>query len=299
MIGNIFDIQRFSVNDGPGIRTTVFFKGCPLRCLWCDNPESQSESMQVMYLAYVCTHCGKCIAACQNGANVMGSDNLIKFNRSLCKQSGRCVDICPSKARVFSGKMMTIEQVMDIILKDELFYRNSGGGVTASGGEPTAQPEFLKQLFTDCRNHGINTTLDTSGYVDETVLSDILSYVDLVYYDLKHMNPKKHREITGVDNELILSNAVMISEKNIPMVVRLPMIPGKNDSTENIREISSFVKNLKIQRVDILLFHTLGRKKYDCLDMTYRLTNLQPHTEEEVAEIVKTFNRFGLDVNIA
>lgn len=194
---------------------------------------------------------------------------------------------------------MSLEQVLEIVLKDELFYRNSGGGVTASGGEPTSQPEFLKKLFAACKERVIHTTLDTSGYVAWPVLEEILKYVDLVYYDLKHLDPERHREITGVDNELILSNAVMISQSNIPMVIRLPMIPGLNDSIENLKATASFVARLKIERADILPFHTLGRKKYDCLAMTYRLGDLKPYTQEEVAEIVKTLSRCGLEVNVA
>jgi glycyl-radical enzyme activating protein len=299
VLGHIFDIQRFSVNDGPGIRTTVFFKGCPLRCLWCDNPESQSEQPQVLYFSSLCTQCGNCVKTCTNGANKLDANGAIYFNHSLCRHSGRCIDACPSGARVLSGKTMSLSEVLEIVRKDELFYRNSGGGVTASGGEPSLQAAFIKKLFQACKEYGIHTTLDTSGYVSWSILKKILEYVDLVYYDLKHMNPEIHRELTGVNNELILSNVLRISQSNIPMVIRLPMIPGYNDSIDNIRETASFVARLKIQRADILPFHTLGRKKYDCLGITYRLGDLKPYTEDEVAKIVRSFSRHGLEVSTA
>jgi len=297
--GNIFDIQRFSVNDGPGIRTTVFFKGCPLRCLWCDNPESQSGHSQLMFIESLCTRCGNCVAACSRKANTQASDGTIRLNRETCQNCGRCAATCLSGARVISGKAMSLREVMEVIGKDEMFYRNSGGGVTASGGEPTQQPEFLKKLFRACHQSGIHTTLDTSGYVAWPVLKEILKHADLVYYDLKHINPEKHRQLTGVDNGLILDNARRISRSGVPMVIRLPMIPGYNDATENIKEIASFIASLKVERVDILPFHTLGRKKYDHLGMAYRLGDLKSYTGEEIARLVETFGALGLKVTVA
>lgn len=297
--GHIFDIQRFSVNDGPGIRTTVFFKGCPLRCLWCDNPESQAELPQLLYLESLCTRCGRCVEVCPSGASKPGPDGLIRVDRGRCQVSGQCVEVCPSGARVISGKLMSVAGVLEIVRKDELFYRNSGGGVTASGGEPAWQPEFLTRLFRGCHEYGIHTTLDTTGYADWSVLAGVLEQVDLVYYDLKHLDSKKHRELTGVGNELILANALRISERGIPMVVRLPMVPGYNDSAGNIRKTAEFVSGLKIERADMVLFHQLGSKKYDRLGMPYRLVNLKSYTEEEAEKLKETFRSYGLEVTIA
>jgi pyruvate formate lyase activating enzyme len=226
-------------------------------------------------------------------------DGSIRLNRELCCNCGECVAVCPSGARVISGKTMSLGEVMEAIRKDEMFYRNSGGGLTASGGEPTQQPEFLKQLFRACRNYGIHTTLDTSGYVPWPVLKDILKHVNLVYYDVKDLKPQIHWRLTGVDNYLILDNAKRISQSGVPMVIRLPMIPGYNDSTENIKEVASFVTSLKVEGVDILPFHTLGRKKYDHMGIAYHLGDLKSYTGEEVARLVKTFGDLGLKVNVA
>jgi len=297
--GYIFDIQRFSVNDGPGIRTTVFFKGCPLKCLWCDNPESQSALPQMLYLESLCNRCGRCVEVCPSGATKAAPDGSIQVDHSLCQISEHCVEVCPSEARILSGKLMSVTGVLEIVRKDELFYRNSGGGVTASGGEPTQQPEFLTQLFRECRRYGIHTTLDTTGYIAWPVLEGVLEFVDLVYYDLKHMDAIKHRELTGVDNQLILANALLISQRSIPMVVRLPMIPGYNDSADNIKQTVEFVSGLQIERVDIVPFHQLGSMKYDRLGMTYQLGDLKPYTEEEVEKLKETFVSYGLEVTAA
>ena len=297
--GHIFDIQRFSINDGPGIRTTVFFKGCPLRCIWCDNPESQEELPQLFYFESLCTRCAHCVEACPTGASQASPDGSISIDRGLCQVCGQCVEVCPSDARVISGKSMTVEEVVEIIRKDELFYRNSGGGVTASGGEPTYQPEFLKQLLKECQRYGIHTTLDTCGHVKWQVMTEILKYVDLVYYDIKHMDTERHRELTGVDNGIILNNARRISESGKPMVIRVPLIPGYNDSTENIKATAEFVSKMKVLRVDILPFHQLGSKKYERLGMTYKLPKARPHPEDELQAIKNTLQARGLEVSIA
>jgi len=298
-LGYIFDIQRFSINDGPGIRTTVFFKGCPLRCVWCDNPESQEQFPQLLYFESLCTKCYHCVEVCPAGASKIGSDGSIEIDRELCQGCGRCVEACLAEARVISGKTMSVEEVVEIVRKDELFYRNSGGGVTASGGEPTYQPEFLKQLFRECQRYGIHTTLDTCGYVTWKVLEGILDYVDLVYYDLKHMDAGRHRELVGVGNKRILDNARRISQSGKPMVVRVPLIPGYNDSEENIKAMADFVRKIKVERLDIIPFHQLGSKKYERLGMTYKLGGLRPYQEEEIQAFEAIFQSYGLEVSIA
>jgi len=298
-LGYIFDIQRFSINDGPGIRTTVFFKGCPLRCLWCDNPESQEQLPQLLYFESLCTSCYRCVEVCPTGATKTGADGSIEIDRGLCQACGRCVDACLNEARVISGKTMTVAEVVEIVRKDELFYRNSGGGVTASGGEPTYQPDFLKELFRQCQGYGIHTTLDTCGYIRWEVMAEILDYVDLVYYDLKHMATERHEELTGVGNELILDNARRISQIGKPMVIRVPMIPGCNDSEENIRAIAEFVTAMKVERVDIVPFHQLGSKKYERLGMIYKLGEARPYQEEEIQAFQDILQSYGLEVSIA
>ena len=297
--GHIFDIQKFSINDGPGIRTTVFFKGCPLRCIWCDNPESQEQSPQLLYFESLCTRCHRCVEVCPSGATKISSDGAIVIDRTLCRACGLCVEVCPAEARVISGSAMTVAEVVDIVRKDELFYRNSGGGVTVSGGEPTYQPDFLKQFLKECQRYGMHTTLDTCGYVKWEVMAKILDHVDLVYYDLKHMDTERHRELTGVGNELILDNARRIFHSGKPIVMRIPVIPGCNDPEENIKATVEFVTGMKVLRADILPFHQLGSKKYERLGMKYKLGKAKTYQEDEIQAIKDTFQRFGLEVSVA
>ena len=204
--GWVFDIQRYSVNDGPGIRTTVFLKGCPLGCLWCDNPESQYKMPELLYLPSLCVNCQRCVAVCEFGATTVGPDGKIQINRSLCQVCGKCVEACLTGARVLMGRLMGVEEVVQVVNKDTLFYRNSGGGVTVSGGEPTHQAEFVKALLARCHESGLHTALDTCGLVEWDVLEEILEYTDLVLFDLKHMDSEEHRKLTGVGNEIILQN---------------------------------------------------------------------------------------------
>ena len=296
--GWVFNIQRYSIQDGPGIRTTVFLKGCPLKCSWCSNPESQAMHPELLYFDTKCTGCLRCLEVCPNGANSLSSNGKILIDRSLCKACGVCVDECFSEARVISGKLMTVDEVVDVVNKDSLFYRNSNGGVTFSGGESTYQPNFLLDLLKGSQKKGFHTCLDTCAYIQWIILEDILEYVDLVLLDIKHMDPEKHKEITGVDNRLILENVKRIVDLGKEMIIRVPLLPGENDSKENINALGNFVSELSLKRVDLLPYHKLGVKKYERLGMEYKLKELRSFKKEEVERIKEVLENHKLLVDI-
>lgn len=296
--GCVFDIQRFSIQDGPGIRTTVFFKGCPLTCWWCSNPESQSPKAQLIYFSHLCQRCYKCVEACPNHANQVRPDGSLEIDRGLCQACGKCVEACLPEARRVSGKEMTVSEVVEIVRKDAPFYRNSGGGVTASGGEATSQPEFLLELFKQCQQRGYHTALDTCGYVKWEVLEPILEHVDLVLYDIKHMDPELHKHFTGVGNEVILENARRIAARGVPMILRIPLITGCNDSEQNIRDIAKFALELGGVEVNLLPYHKFGLKKYEALGMEYKLRDTEALKEEDVKTVTGIIQSYGLRVQV-
>ncbi len=296
--GWVFDIQRYSINDGPGIRTTVFLKGCPLGCLWCDNPESQFKMPELLYLPSLCINCHRCVAACPNGATTVGPDEQIRINRDLCQVCGKCVEVCPTGARVIVGELMAVEDVYQVVSKDTLFYRNSGGGMTASGGEPTHQPEFLKALLTRCQEAGLHTVLDTCGLVDWKTLEEILEHVDLVLFDLKHMDSEAHRKLTDVGNEIILNNLESMAKLR-SVVVRIPLIPGYTDSKENIEASGQFLSRIGISRVDVVPYHQLGMGKYERLGKKYALSGVEAMSDEGTEICMQMLQRYGLEVDIA
>lgn len=265
--GLVFNIQRFSIHDGPGIRTTVFFKGCPLRCFWCQNPESQSYRPEILLDRRKCTRCGACSALCPSGA-VRLEEGRAAFDRRLCQGCGRCAAACPNEARSLSGRSMTVDEVMREVLKDRKFYENSGGGVTLSGGEPLAQPDFAQDLFRACKAADLHTTLDTCGQAPWPDVEKVLACTDLVLLDIKHLDPARHREATGQDNRLILQNAKRISATQ-PVRIRVPLIPGFNDSPGAVGEIGAFAAEaLGCRDVDLLPYNRMGEVKFDFLDMT-------------------------------
>lgn len=296
--GWVFNIQRYSIQDGPGIRTTVFLKGCPLTCHWCSNPESQGLHPQLFYFDTQCTGCHRCLEACPNGATLLGSNGKIVIDRRLCKACGVCADACLSGARVISGSLMTIDEVVNVVEKDSLFYRNSDGGVTFSGGEPLYQPAFLLELLKKCQRKGFHTCLDTCAYIQWEVLEEALDYVDLVLFDVKHMDPEKHREVTGVDNHLILDNLKRMAKMGKEIIVRIPLLPDINDSAENINALGNFTSQLSLKRVDLLPYHKLGVKKYERLGMEYKLKELRSFKREEVEGVKEILRNFGIEADI-
>lgn len=277
--GVVFDIQRYSIHDGPGIRTTVFLKGCPLTCFWCQNPESQSREPEILFARNNCTGCGKCVTACAAGANTV-SGSCAKVDRQKCKGSGRCAEVCPNDARRIAGKRMTVNEVMREVLKDIKIYEVSKGGVTLSGGEPTFQPDFALALLRQCKSAGLNTTLETCGYTSWEVLQPMLDYIDLVFLDIKHMDAASHKQGTGRSNDIILENAKRIAGCK-QMKVRVPLIPGFNDSLQAIREVALFVDALPNPvEMDLLAYNNLGEGKYARLDK--KGINAQVQSSEQV-----------------
>jgi pyruvate formate lyase activating enzyme len=262
--GVVFDIQRYSIHDGPGIRTTVFLKGCPLRCVWCQNPESQNREPELLLNRTLCGGCGQCIPVCTVFANSL-LERRSQVDRTKCVRCGTCVTTCPNQARRLSGKFMTVDEVLKVVRKDLKFYEASGGGITLSGGEATFQPDFASALLRKSKELKIHTALETCGYVSWKVLDQLLPYVDLVLYDIKHWDSEIHQRGTGVSNQIIFENAKRVAEIK-PMKARVPLIPGFNDSEHDIRSIASFIGSLPNQiEMDLLAYNPLGEGKYERL----------------------------------
>ena len=266
--GVIFNIQRYSIHDGPGIRTTVFLKGCPLSCFWCQNPESQTKKPEIFLDKSKCILCGRCVAICPTGATSLLEESSA-IDRSICIGCGKCAEVCPNETRRVIGKFMTVDEVVSEALRDTKFYENSGGGITLSGGDPLAQPNFALSIMQRCKNEGLHVTLDTCGYAPWTTMEKLLKYVDLVLFDIKVMDAAKHHEAIGKNNRVILMNAKRVAKLK-PMRVRIPVIAGFNDSLEEVRKIAHFTKNeLGLVDIDLLPYNKMGEVKYEYLDRSY------------------------------
>ena len=299
----LFEIERYALNDGPGIRSVVFFKGCPLRCQWCSNPESQLAKPVLFYRENLCIRCGNCINACPLGAISSTGGGVpaqgISIDRNLCDACGRCVETCYTGALTLAGSEWSVDQAMEVILRDETYYRSSGGGVTFSGGEPTSQPEGLAALAARCRWNGLHTCMETCGYFSWETAGPFLEEIDLVLYDLKHMDTHRHRELTGVGNELILDNFIRLVSSGRETAARLPIIPGANDDEANLEATADFLKNQAPGiRVDLLPYHRLGNSKYPCLGMEYTLPGAGPLSDEKISRIAALFADRGLSVRV-
>jgi pyruvate formate lyase activating enzyme len=297
--GVVFNIQRYSIHDGPGIRTTAFLKGCPLRCLWCQNPESQIMRPEIFFVSENCTGCGACAEVCPQGA-IEVLEGCSRTDRALCIGCGKCTEVCPNEARNLMGRSQTAQQVFQELAADEIFYQRSGGGVTLSGGEPLAQPDFAVAVLRLSKEASIHTALDTSGHVPWETMKRVLEYVDLVLYDFKHMHPAQHKKYTGVSNELILQNAKRVHQLGVPMLARVPVVPGYNDSRENTLAIALLIaKELGDSiPVHLLPYHRLGETKHERLEQPGKAIAAQPPSDEQMEEMRAILESFGLEVHL-
>lgn len=283
--GIITHIQRFSLHDGPGIRTTVFFQGCNMKCAWCHNPETISRQPILQYNVRSCINCLKCIPICSNNAHRNENDRHL-FDRNKCVNCGACAEICFAHALEMSGQSMSVESVMSEILQDIDYYRNSKGGVTLSGGEVTLQAEFAHSLLENCKSQGIHTAIESNLLVSWEKITSVLEFTDLLMFDIKHINSNQHQKWTGARNETILENARKVVKLGIPLIVRTPIIPGVNDDVESIAEISQFVSQLpNLLYYELLPYNPLAESKYDRLEREYPMHGTHCLTMEKMAEL--------------
>lgn len=292
--GQLFNIQHFSTEDGPGIRTTVFMKGCPLRCWWCANPESKAFCPQLGHRTSLCIKCGYCIKTCPAGA-LSVSGGQVQVDRDICRFCGACTKVCPSNAMFFYGQEKSVDEVFTEVLKDIDYYKNSGGGVTVSGGECMMQPQFVEELFLRCKQMGIHTTLDTCGYFPTESLAPVLALTDLVLFDLKLMDREAHHKYTGVYNDLIHDNLRIIAQSNAEVFIRIPVIPGINDSLENLTASAEFVTSIGSPHVDLLPYHNYGEGKYTILGEPYRMSGTGRPSKELMEQYRAIFTERGIN----
>jgi len=274
-------------------------KGCPLKCKWCDNPESQSIFPEIFFRRVNCNFCGKCLKVCPVEAINLNSREMI-INREKCDGCAKCVGVCPLSALSRIGEAVTVEKVISEVKKDRIFYENSGGGITVSGGEPLFQPEFVTALLKECKEASLHTAIDTCGFAKWESMNAVLEYVDLVLFDIKHMNSAIHKSGTGVGNEIILENVIKTIEKGKKIWVRIPVIPGYNDSEDAMRGVIKFLSELEksIDKISLLAYHEWGRGKYDALDRNYPLPDGTPLSEGSLQDKVGLLEHYGLNVTI-
>lgn len=304
-MGIIFDIKKFAINDGPGIRTTIFFKGCPLSCVWCHNPESITFKPQKMFNASKCIAdqgCTECADACPQTA-ITFIDGLPFVDGSKCNMCGTCADVCPTLAIEMVGRNMTVDELMKELEKDRVFFDESGGGVTFSGGEALSQGEFLTEMLDACGKADIHRTLDTTGLAPTPKLMEIAKRVDLFLYDLKMMDTKRHRKFCGVDNDLILTNLRALAEADAEINIRIPLINGVNSDDANVEATAQFIATLpgattKPIWVNLLPFHNIAVKKYERLGESCDLTGMAEPEKDELDHVIGIFAKHGVQARV-
>lgn len=292
--GITFNIQKFSIHDGPGIRTTVFFKGCPLRCEWCSNPESQIKNVQILHDQSKCSYCLSCVAACPNGA-ITYEDNKIIINEDKCVGCLTCVNSCPNRALSYEGDYQTIDEIVDICMQDIDFYEESGGGVTISGGEGMSQPDFLKKLIAELKKNSVHVAIETTGYVKKETFEELARELDLLLFDVKHYDREKHYNGTKVYNDLIVENLKWAIDNGIEVLPRIPVIPDFNDSLEDAEGLAELLVEVGAKKVQLLPFHQFGEKKYELLNRNYKYKNKKALYPEDLEEYKKIFLDKGLN----
>jgi pyruvate formate lyase activating enzyme len=298
MTGTIFNIMRFAVNDGPGIRTTVFLKGCPLACAWCHNPEGLSIGHEVAYRQERCAHCGACIEACPEHALSEGLTGVQRA-QDLCVACGTCAGACVTTAREEMGREITVAAMLREVLKDRVFYEESGGGVTFSGGEPLLQYEFLLEALAACRKADLHTAVETTGFASWDKVRSLIPLTGLFLYDLKLMDGERHRRFTGVPNARILENLRDLAGTGAPVTVRIPLVPGVNDDEENIRAVAQFVADLgTVPPVHLLPFHAGASGKYRALGMEYTMEGMRSPSQEHLQSLASLITAHGVAVHI-
>ena len=293
--GRVFDVKRFAVHDGPGIRTTVFLKGCPLRCAWCHNPEGISPAPEVAFISQKCIGCGACVRACPVGAHSIAG-GVHAYERSGCTLCGACVEACYPQALVLYGRGVTVEQLMSEILPDREFYVQSGGGVTLSGGDPLLQPDFCAAVLKACRQEELHTAVDTSGAVPWSSVEKVLPYTDLFLYDIKHFDPDQHHSWTGSDNARILENLVALGHKGVPVEVRIPVLTSVNDG-EVLLAIANFLKRIpSLTGVRLLPYHDFARSKFTAVGLPDTMPVIEKPSPEAMEGLKDTVRKCGLTV---
>lgn len=292
--GMIFNIQKFSINDGAGIRTVVFFKGCPLKCKWCANPESQEADMQILWDEKKCRHCDTCVMSCPESA-IKNFDGEIKINRKLCSGCGICIEKCPAHALKAEGEKKSVEEILQVVMQDLPFYEESGGGVTLSGGEAMMQPEFAIELLKALKAEKIHTAIETTGFTSPEIFRRVIEHLDLILFDIKHWDEDEHKKGTGVSNIPILRNMKYAIETGKEVLPRLPVIPGYNDSIDDAKGFVRRLNEVGAKRVQLLPFHNFGENKYKMLGKKYSYAGIKALHPEDLEDFRKIFLSAGLD----
>ncbi len=297
--GIIFNIQRFSIHDGPGIRTAVFMKGCPLKCQWCSNPESQTRENQLMIRSSKCVGCGNCVGICPEEVISLEEDDGggVETNWEKCQQCLACVEACLYGARTVVGDSVTVDEVMKEVNSDSVFYKNSGGGVTVSGGEPLQQSAFVVELLKECKSQGIHTAVETSGFASKATMASVAEHTDLFLFDIKHLDLKQHILYTGVSNENILEN-IQVAAKTTETWIRIPLISGVNDSPEHIRQVVFFARQLDIKKISLLPYHEGGLSKSNQLGENYLIPEAKPPSDHHLSILSDIVSNKGLEATV-